>query len=165
MKTLLLIRHAKSSWDVPGQNDFDRPLNDRGKEDAPQMAKRLKDKKIKPDLFISSPAKRAFRTARYFAEEYDIKKEDIKVDDDLYLATTAAFSKVIENLNNKYDTVVLFSHNPGITQLANSLTGVRIDNMPTCGIFAVKADTRDWLDFDTVEKKFMFFDYPKNPLE
>ena len=77
MKTLLLVRHAKSSWDDPGMDDIDRPLNDRGKTDAPVMAKRLKNKGVRIDTFISSPAKRARRTARYFAEEYHLEKKDI----------------------------------------------------------------------------------------
>src|SRR4051794_9695084 len=76
MKTLILVRHAKSSWDQPGVSDIDRPLNERGKSDAPQMAKRLKERNIKIDLFISSPAKRAKKTAKYFAEEYDQKKDE-----------------------------------------------------------------------------------------
>ena len=85
MKILLLVRHAKSSWDTPGINDFDRPLNERGKKDAPEMAKRIAEK-ITIDHFVSSPAKRARRTAKYFAEAFDQKKEDIKLVDELYAA-------------------------------------------------------------------------------
>src|SRR5256885_6516711 len=144
MKTLLLVRHAKSSWELPGQDDIDRPLNERGKEDAAAMAKRLKDKKMGIDLFLSSTAKRARRTARIFADEYDVKKEDIELDEGLYLATSAAFSKAIGKIKNKYDNVALFSHNPGITEFVNGLTEVHIDDMPTCSIFAVQADTKDW---------------------
>jgi phosphohistidine phosphatase len=115
MKTLLLIRHAKSSWDAPGLSDFDRPLNERGKKDAPEMAKRLKDKDIAIDLLVSSPARRARKTAKYFAEEFDVKKEDIKLVDDLYSATSLAFQKTVAELNDKADTVAIFSHNPGLT--------------------------------------------------
>lgn len=164
MKTLLLVRHAKSSWDAPGLSDFDRPLNERGKKDAPEMAKRLKDKKIEIDLFVSSPAKRARKTAKYFAEEFGVKKEDIQLVDDLYLATPSAFQKTVAELNDKDDAVVIFSHNPGITEFANSLSNVRIDDMPTCSVFAVYADTGSWSDFENAEKKFLFFDYPKNLL-
>jgi phosphohistidine phosphatase len=164
MKTLLLVRHAKSSWEEPGVSDEDRPLNERGKHDAPEMAKRIKDKKIKIDLFISSTAKRARRTAKYFADEWKVKKDDIVLKEELYLATPSAFIQVLEKLDKKYDTVALFSHNPGITELANQLTSVRIDNMPTCSVFAVQADLNSWKDFDSAEKSFLFFDYPKNPL-
>jgi phosphohistidine phosphatase len=164
MKTLILVRHAKSSWDSQVSSDFDRPLNDRGKEDAPEMARRLKDKNIKIDLFVSSTAKRARRTARYFAEAYDVKKDEIMLVDDLYLATQTAFISTVKSFEDKYETAALFSHNPGITEFASSLTNVRVDDMPTCAIFAVQADTDTWKEFLTSEKKFLFFDYPKNPL-
>jgi phosphohistidine phosphatase len=165
MKTLLLVRHAKSSWNDPGTDDIDRPLNDRGKTDAPAMAKRLKNKDIKVDTFISSAAKRARRTARYFAEEYGLEKKDIVIEDRLYMASPSAFEETIKEIKDKHDVAILFSHNPGITDFANSLTQVRIDNMPTCSIFAITADTDSWSNFDQCEKNFLFFDYPKNPLE
>lgn len=164
MKTLLLVRHAKSSWDNPGTDDIDRPLNDRGKADAPVMAKRLKDKGVKIDAFISSPARRARRTARYFAGEYGIDKKDIELIDKLYMASPSAFSEAIREMKDKYDSVIIFAHNPGITEFANTLTSVHVDNMPTCSIFAITADTESWNGFEGSEKNFLFFDYPKNPL-
>ncbi|SHF22497.1 SixA phosphatase family protein [Flavisolibacter ginsengisoli] len=160
MKTLLLIRHAKSSWDAPGLSDADRPLNDRGKKDAPEMAKRLKKRGLSIDQFISSTAKRARKTAKYFAEEFDVKKEDIKEVEDLYMANAPGFVKTIEYTKKKHDIIALFSHNPGITEFANSLTHVRIDDMPTCSVFAVQAEVNDWEEFMNAEKKFLFFDYP-----
>lgn len=163
MKTLLLVRHAKSSWDHPGTSDIDRPLNERGKKDAPEMAQRLKEKNIHPDLFVSSPAKRARRTARYFAEEFGVDKDDIVIIDTLYGATQEAFSEAVASLDDKHDTVILFSHNPGITEFASSLTNVRVDDMPTCAVFAASADANSWKNFLSEEKKFLFFDYPKNP--
>jgi len=160
-KTLFLIRHAKSSWDDPSLNDFDRPLNERGKKDAPAMAKKLKDQKIKLDAFVSSPAKRARQTCSRFIKEFDFKKKKIIVDEKLYEATEENFYDVVENLKNKWDTVAIFSHNPGITSFANSLTEIRIDDMPTCSIFALKIDADKWKNFKTAKKKFWFFDYPK----
>src|SRR4051812_42248432 len=164
MKTLILVRHAKSSWDTPGISDFDRPLNERGKEDAPAMAKRLKEKGIKVDQFISSPAKRARKTAKYFAEEFGQKKDDILLIDVLYAANTSVFKRVVAELENKNDVVALFAHNPDIAEYAGSLTNVKVDDMPTCAIFAVQAETNDWAEFANAGKKFLFFDYPKNPL-
>jgi phosphohistidine phosphatase len=164
MKTLILVRHAKSSWDQPGLSDMDRPLNERGKADAPEMAKRLKEKGIEIDLFVSSPAKRARKTAKYFAEEFDAKKTEIKIVEDLYLATPTAFSDTLSALDDDCNTIALFSHNPGITDFASSLTNVRIDDMPTCAVFGVQAETDHWSAFEKAEKKFLFFDYPKNPL-
>jgi phosphohistidine phosphatase len=164
MKTLLLIRHAKSSWDHPGLSDFDRPLNERGKKDAPEMAKRLKEKDIEVDRLVSSPAKRARKTAKYFAEEFGFKKEDIHLVEALYGATQAQFLETVKNFDDTFKTVALFSHNPGITDFASSLTNVRVDNMPTCAVFALQIETESWNEFMSAEKKFLFFDYPKNPL-
>jgi phosphohistidine phosphatase len=160
-KRLILIRHAKSSWADFSIKDFDRPLNDRGKKDAPVMAKRLLDKKITIDAFISSPAKRARRTAEYFATEYELPKKEIIFIDELYLATPAVFADVISQVSDKYDTIAVFSHNNGITDYANTLTDTRIDEMPTCSIFAVKADVKSWNEFADAKKEFWFFDYPK----
>jgi phosphohistidine phosphatase len=164
MKTLVLVRHAKSSWDSPGLSDFDRPLNERGKKDAPEMAKRLKEKGIRPDLLVSSPAKRAKKTAKLFADEFNIDHDNIKLVDDLYLATQPAFHEAIASLDDEVETAILFSHNPGITEYVSLLTNVRVDGMPTCAAFAVLAETSDWKNFQHAEKKFLFFDYPKNPL-
>jgi len=160
-KTILLIRHAKSSWDDPSLNDFERPLNERGKKDAPEMAKKLKDKKINFDAFVSSPAKRAKQTCKHFAREFDLKKKEIVSEPRLYEAAEEKFFEVIEGFKNKWDHVAIFSHNPGITAFANSLTGTRIDDMPTCSIFAVKIDTDKWKNFREAKKEFLFFDYPK----
>jgi phosphohistidine phosphatase len=164
MKTLYLVRHAKSSWNIVGIDDFDRPLNERGKQDAPEMAKRLKKRNNKIDLLLSSPAKRAYKTAKYFAEAFDIKKGEIVLVDRLYHASVSTFLETISEIKDKYDSVVIFSHNPGITEFANILTNVHIDDMPTCSVFAVQIETGHWKDFFKSEKKFLFFDYPKNPL-
>lgn len=161
MKNLLIIRHAKSSWDLLTQHDFDRPLNDRGKRDAPIMAKRLLKRDVKIDAFVSSPANRALTTATYFAEAYEKKLKHITQIEILYHAEVSVFYKVVEELDDDKKTVAIFSHNPGITEFVNTLTNTRIDNMPTCGIFAVKADIKTWKDFSSAEKEFWFFDYPK----
>jgi len=160
-KILFLVRHAKSSWDDPSLNDFDRPLNERGKKDAPEMAERLKSKKISIDAFVSSPAKRARQTCKYFTKEFDPKKKNIVQERKLYEAGEQNFYEVIGNFKNKWDSVAIFSHNPGITSFANSLTERRVDDMPTCGVFAVKINTDKWKDFRTAKKEFLFFDYPK----
>lgn len=163
MKTLILIRHAKSSWDDVNLPDFDRPLNKRGKEDAKKMAERLHKKIKKLDAIISSPAKRARKTAESFAEIFKISEEDIRFHPSLYHAAASDFFEVIEELSNKLDTVAVFSHNPGITYFSNNLiTDINIDNVPTTGIFAVKIDISKWSDFKNAERQFLFFDYPKN---
>jgi phosphohistidine phosphatase len=162
MKSLLVIRHAKSSWDHVLQKDFDRPLNDRGHRDAPAMAKRLLEKKVGVDVFVSSPAVRAFTTAVYFAKAYGKKEKEIIQVPELYEAALPVFYRVVNKIDDAFATTALFSHNPGITDFANSLTGRHgIDNMPTCGIFAVTADIEHWAEFENADKKFWFFDYPK----
>ncbi|MCX6316497.1 MAG: histidine phosphatase family protein [Bacteroidetes bacterium] len=161
MKQVILIRHAKSDWDNPALDDFDRPLNERGKKDAPRMAQRLKDRMIRIDAFIASPAKRAAKTAKIFAEAYNRKKEDILFKKELYMAGPFTFLETIENADDQFQSIAVFSHNNGITEFANLLTNARIDNIPTCGIFAVKADCAQWKDFKDAAKEFLFFDYPK----
>ncbi len=164
-KTLLIIRHAKSSWDIGTLTDFERPLNDRGKKDAPEMAKRLIDQNILIDTFVSSPAKRAKKTAELFCGAYDKKESDILLVSMLYHADVNNFYEVIEQLDITSDMVAIFSHNPGITEFVNTLTdAVRVDNMPTCGVFAIQIQSDKWADFRKAKKQFLFFDYPKNAL-
>ncbi len=146
---------------MAGQDDFDRPLNERGMRDAPMMAQRLLDKQIKIDSFISSPAKRALTTANFFAEIYSLKSGKLTTVQKLYHAHPAVFYEVIATINDSITTAAIFSHNPGITAFVNELTQTRIDNMPTCGVFAVKAGTDHWKDFRASKKTFWFFDYPK----
>lgn len=162
MKTLVLVRHAKSSWDDFSIGDEERPLNDRGKKNAPEMAKRLAKKKIMIDAILTSPAKRAKSTAEYFAEEHDVKKNKFIVVPDLYMAGREAFIKTIRNAPKKADTIAVVSHNNGITEFANTISNARIDNMPTCAVFAVKCHISDWADFEPANNEYYFFDYPKS---
>jgi phosphohistidine phosphatase len=162
MKTLLLVRHAKSSWGDFTLPDFDRPLNERGKHDAPMMAKRLFDKGVKIDALVSSPAKRAKRTAQAFAEVLGNDQDKILFREELYMAGVDAFFKVIEELVDSINTAAIFSHNPGITAFANMLQVAEIDEMPTCSIFAITSSAENWSDFRKAKKKFLFFDFPKN---
>ena len=161
MKTLLIIRHAKSSWDLTGAADIDRPLNERGKRDAPAMARRLIKASITIDRFVSSPARRARQTAELFIREFDKKEKAIRFIPELYHAAPAVFKEVVAGLDDKDDTVAIFSHNPGITAFVNMLTEVRLDNMPTCAIFAVKSSVEHWNEFLSTSPEFSFFDYPK----
>ncbi len=160
MKIIYLVRHAKSDWSG-SEDDHERPLNERGKRDAPMMAGRLLERKAKVDRFVSSPAKRAFSTAWAFASSYERKKSDIITVPELYLPSPDIFFTVIENLDNKDKAVAIFSHNNGITEFANSLQLVKLDNMPTCSIFAFRIKSEDWTSVRKADKEFMFFDYPK----
>jgi phosphohistidine phosphatase len=162
MKRVIIVRHAKSSWDDASIPDFERPLNERGKHDAPEMAKRLAERKVEIDAFISSPAKRAKKTATLFAKELGRHKDDVILIDELYHAGPEEFYKAIEKAPAKAKTIAIFSHNPGITDFVNSLTDTRVDDMPTCAVFAVKAAISDWNEFRQSPREFWFFDYPKS---
>lgn len=165
MKSLLLVRHAKSSWDSPSLRDVDRPLNERGLADASMMAQRMLNRKIHINAFVSSTAKRAFYTATFFAKAFQQKEKDIIGIPQLYHAMPETFSEVIAELSNHWNTVAMFSHNPGITDFANMLGVARIDNMPTCGVLGVHFMCDKWEDAMQAEKRFWLFDYPKNLLQ
>ena len=126
------------------------------------MAKRLLKKKVPIDAFLSSPAKRAKSTAEYFAKEYGTEKKKIIYVPELYMASQDGFVQTIRNAPHKAHSIALFSHNNGITQFANALSETRIDDMPTCSVFAVNVDIDDWKDFQPGSAKFYFFDYPKS---
>jgi phosphohistidine phosphatase len=161
LKQLFIIRHAKSDQTFFG-NDFERPLNERGRSDAVAMAKRLLDKKYKIDALVSSPAVRAKKTAEAFASSLQIPVDEIIFVSALYHAPTEVFYDTIAALPDTLNTVALFSHNPGITYFLNSLnTKTRVDNMPTCAIFATEAVITHWKEFLKAKKEFLFFDYPK----
>jgi len=161
LKKLFIVRHAKSDQSFFG-NDFERPLNERGRSDAPVMAKRLLDKKLEINALVSSPAVRAKQTAEFFGDILKKPPGGIIFISALYHASPEVFYEVVSGLPNDLDSIAIFSHNPGITYFVNSLNaGTKVDNMPTCGIFAVSADTPDWAGFNKAKKEFLFFDYPK----
>lgn len=162
MKTLIIVRHAKSSWANLGQEDIERPLNERGKTDAPDMASRLHKMKINIDAFISSPAKRARKTAGFFIAAYEGKEKDLVIDERLYPGSVSMFYEVVGDIKKKHSATAIFSHNPGITDFVNTLTEHKIDNMPTCAVFIVTAEIDSWADFREAKKQFLLFDYPKN---
>jgi phosphohistidine phosphatase len=166
MKKLYLIRHAKSSWDKPEMDDFDRPLNDRGKKDAPRMGKRLKEKDLTPDVMISSPATRALDTCRAIAQVLGYPHEKIIIDRRLYHASEDQLLKVVQELKDRpkdeEEIVLLFGHNPGLTDFANELLNQNIDNIPTCGIVTAKLNIKNWKDAAFGCGKMEFFDFPKN---
>ena len=162
MKRLFLIRHAKSSWDEPDVADIDRPLNNRGKRDAPVMGERLKkEHKAKPDLILSSPAKRALRTAKIIAKEIDYPEGKIEIKDSLYGSGVQAMLNIIQYLDGSLNEVMLFGHNPDLTSLANFLSNYEVENIPTCGVFCVDFEIKSWKHVEGGKGMFKFFDYPK----
>jgi phosphohistidine phosphatase len=161
VKTIYLLRHAKSSWDNPGLDDFDRPVNNRGLRDAPRMGKRLRKSGIKPLLIISSPAARAIATARLAAEEMQYPPERIKQDKKLYHAGGDTFLAYIQSLDDSLDHVMLVGHNPGLTEFANDLLNADIGNIPTAGFVCGKLKIESWKEANWGCGKLETFDYPK----
>jgi phosphohistidine phosphatase len=169
MKTIYLIRHAKSSWDDPQMDDFERPLNKRGKKDAPSMARRLKEKRVTPDFMLSSPATRALDTCKEFASILNYDKDKIKTDKRLYHASEDQILTVIRELKDRErddeEVVLLFGHNPGLTEFANVLLNESIDNIPTCGIVKAHLKIERWKDASFGCGELKFFDFPKSKNE
>ena len=146
MKTLLLVRHAKSSWKDDSLPDHDRPLNKRGKRDVPEMGRRLADLVGTPDLIVSSPARRALATARIIAEETGYPVDGIREDERIYQAGQAEILDVLRGLDDVQDRVFLIGHNPGLTDLVNQLSEPPVDNVPTCGVVELRLAAERWAD-------------------
>lgn len=161
MKRLILIRHAKSSWSDYSIDDFDRSLNKRGERDAPFMARKLAKKGIKPDLIVSSPAKRAITTAKVFAKAFEYPTKNIRQDKSIYEAAMATVLAIVNGLEDEVNTVIIFGHNPAFTFLANYFITEYIDNLPTCGIVSVVTDMERWRFVNSNNTKLEFLDYPK----
>ena len=159
MKSLFLVRHAKSSKDDPTSADRDRPLADRGRKEAPEMGKRLAKRHVKPDLLVSSPALRALTTAQLIADEIGYARKDITVDERMYASSADALLAVIRALDKKLDRVMLFGHNPEFTELAHRLSGEIVD-MPTCAVAEFRFDTKKWSDIGKVEPAESTLDHP-----
>jgi phosphohistidine phosphatase len=161
MKKLLLIRHAKSDWTDSQQTDFDRPLNKRGRRNSPEMAQRLVRRNLRPDLWLSSTAVRARETVRLMLPVIGLSLSDLRFLDELYLASPDEIIRIIRQHGGRADVLFLTGHNPGITDLANMLTPVRLDNMPTCSVFSINLPISDWKELKATHYSPDFFDYPK----
>lgn len=164
MRYLFLIRHAKSSWNVAGLRDFDRPLNDRGLHDAPLMAGMLKAQNIRPNLIVSSPAKRAITTARFFAEGLGLVPEEIVENSGIYDAYASDILQIIRELPDSAQTVFLFGHNPTFTDVANRFTDQYIDNIPTCGVVCLESTSTHWADINSSNTRVVAQLFPKEVL-
>jgi phosphohistidine phosphatase len=160
MKTLLLVRHAKASRDDPSMPDRERPLDDRGRRDAPRMGKRLAERAVKPDLIVSSPALRALTTAQLMADEIGYARKDIVVDDRLYASSADDLLAVVRALDKRLDRVMLFGHNPEFTDLARQLSSEIVD-MPTCAVAEFRFDAKAWSDVGGVEAVKVKLETPK----
>ena len=160
MKTLYLLRHAKSSWSEPHLEDKDRPLNERGANDIPIMSARLR-KESSIEAIISSTALRACATANSIAEGIGFPVESVTLNSDIYLAGPIKLLEIVRNLDDRLGEVMLVCHNPTITEFANCMLGAIIDNIPTCGLVKLKLNINSWVYTEFEKGTLLDFDYPK----
>jgi phosphohistidine phosphatase len=163
MKTLMLMRHAKSSHDDLSLTDFDRPLNERGKADVEEMGKRMVKNNVKPAVLISSPAKRAFKTAKHIASSLGINESDICLEYDIYEASIQDLLHVIRNIDDENRSAMLFGHNPAFTGLISYLTHTPIENLPTAGIATIAFPVQTWKQISEKSGELIWLDFPKKP--
>ena len=162
MKTLFLVRHAKSSWKDPDLADHDRPLNARGMRDAPEIAGRLADRPGRPELIVTSPALRALATAKVMAAALGIEPSAVAVNGRIYDAGPADLLDVIRGIDDRFARVMVVGHNPGLTETVNLLAGSAIENVPTCGVAMLGFDLQSWSGVRKQSANLLDFDYPKN---
>lgn len=161
MKTVYLVRHAKSDWDNSSLLDIERPLNERGYNNANSMSRLFKEKQDNPELIISSPAIRAISTALIFARNLDYDSNLIALNKELYESTIKDYLSVITNTDEQYKSVMLFAHNPTISSFADSLCKTLPMDMPTCAIAGIRFDCKKWKDLKTTKGELFLFEYPK----
>lgn len=161
MKTLFLVRHAKSEWANENLEDIDRPLNARGYKDAHFMSEQLKKNKIIPDLMIASPAIRVTSTALIFARNLNCDCATIQLKKMLYETTEIEYLNIISETDNSKNSVMLFAHNPTLTMLSNRLTKPFTENIPTCGIVGIQFKIKDWKEIANATGELFVYDFPK----
>jgi phosphohistidine phosphatase len=162
MKTIILVRHAKSSWKDPRLEDFERPLNKRGKRDAPLMGEKLKERQILPDQILSSPAKRARKTADLIAEAIGYPRKNIQLVDKMYHCGASDLLALLKKLDDKHTSVMLFGHNPEFVDFAGMmLKPGPVQAIPTTGVYCIRFPVDSWKKVQKGKGESVFFDYPK----
>jgi phosphohistidine phosphatase len=161
MKKLFLIRHAKSSWDDSGLRDIERPLNGRGRKDAPVMADWLAEQHSPPVALVSSPAVRARSTAGFFAKAYQLDDREVLIVNDLYEASAHDILQVVHGLEESWHNVLLFGHNPGLTDLVNEFADTYVLNLPTCGIAELHSGAKTWSNLSPANSRLVDIYCPK----
>lgn len=165
MKTIYLIRHAKSSWKDETLADFERPLNGRGKRDVAFMGKRLKMFDVNPDVIYTSPAKRAMKTAKELVKEMECDKKKIKSIETLYESSYEQYLELIHATDNNFNSLFIIAHNPTITEVGERLSGAILSNIPTCAIVCISFDVESFKEITEESGHILFFDYPKKHLK
>ncbi|NEM96584.1 SixA phosphatase family protein [Pontibacter burrus] len=162
MKTLYILRHAKSSWEFDELSDHDRPLNKRGRNDAPLMGRELSSRGVLPDLIVSSPAVRAITTATLVGKELGYSPDDIVIEDRIYGADKNTLLEVVQETPVEIESVMLVGHNDAVTDFANMLSPEVVGSIPTAGIIALDFNCESWYEISRDNADFLFFDFPKN---
>ncbi|MCF8257285.1 MAG: histidine phosphatase family protein [Flavobacteriales bacterium] len=161
MKQLTIVRHAKSSWDLTEVEDFYRPLSPKGVKNAFAMGDALRDRGIFPDLILTSPAVRAINTAIIIAKKLDFPQQRIESNDRIYQAGTEQLFQVLGNMPESIGHLMLFGHNPSLTNLINRLLPDTLDNLPTCGAYSIGL-SGPWAEIRNTQGQVIFSLFPKN---
>lgn len=160
MKTLYIVRHAKSSWKYEGIDDADRPLKKRGINDAHTMSKALKGEINRPDVFMSSSANRALHTSMIFCNTFNYPLSNLKISKSLYSFSDGYLIKTVKALDDAYNSAIIFSHDHGINTFVNKYGNTQIDHVPTCGIIGIELDIKHWKNLS--KGKTILIDFPQN---
>lgn len=161
MKRLYIVRHAKSSWKFPDLSDIERPLNSRGRRDAPIMAAYFAGLVQCPEVFIASPSRRTYDTAKEFVRAFEKEPTEIELTEHLYHASSQGLKSIIPNISDECSSAVLFGHNPGVTDFVNEVCQQEIYNIPTSGLVGISLDIESWKDIRSTTGKLDFYHFPK----
>lgn len=162
MKTLVITRHAKSSWNSDATNDFSRPLNKRGLRDAPTMAQRMLQRGPIPQLVVSSTAERALATTKLMLPAFDISEEQLVTTETIYEAPVSALAKTVAAQSDVFENIMLVGHNPGVSGFAEFLSADAHLQMPTCAMACMQLEIDSWQELYRDCATLLWYDYPKN---
>ena len=160
-RKLYIIRHGKSSWDNEGLDDFDRPLAERGIRSANEMAHRLNDKGLVPELIFSSPASRALNTALIMSRIWGLEAGDLQIHDPIYMAYVSELEQVVASASSQVGNLAIVGHNPAFTLYANQFLKEPMENLPTAGVVIITLESEGWDRIGRAHVRETYVDYPK----
>ena len=160
MKTLYIVRHAKSSWKYESVEDIDRPLKERGIKDAHLLSKYLSEEIKRPDVFVSSSANRALHTAVIFCENFKYPLSNLKIKRQLYSFSDGYLVKTVKALDDSFDSAIIFSHDHGINSFVNKFGNKPIAHVSTCGVIGIQFEEKHWKNIKKGSTTLV--EFPKN---
>ncbi|MBK7174725.1 MAG: histidine phosphatase family protein [Bacteroidales bacterium] len=161
MKTLFVMRHAKSAWGEPGLNDFDRPILEKGKKRTQNVIHYLMKKKVNPDLVFSSPALRAMETAILMVNGLELNKQTLRVEKSIYTSDADQLEDLFLEVPRSVSEVLLIGHNPAVTDFVNKFLDESIEYMPTSGVVSLTFNINEWDEIIKSRPKLNFIVFPK----